>query len=266
MSKPRCIAFHLPQFHPIPENNEWWGNGFTEWTNTAKARVLFPGHYQPHIPADLGFYDLRLAEARLAQAELAQKYGIEGFCYYHYWFAGRRILNRPVDEILGSREPNFPFCLCWANETWSGVWHGLENKVLIQQTYPGDEDHIKHFRQLLPFFQDERYIKTDQKPVFLIYKPTKIPDCKRATDLWRELALRAGLKGIFLVAVSADADFNFAELGLDGAVLQRVSPRRRLLHESYLRHLPLLAVCKILRLPTICGGPGRLDSHRGGIS
>ncbi len=129
MLNARAIAFYLPQFHPIPENNEWWGKGFTEWTNTAKARQMFRGHYQPHVPADLGFYDLRVPETHIQQAEMAAAYGIEGFCYYHYWFAGRRILERPFNEVVASSSPDFPFCLCWANGTWSGVWHGVPNKA-----------------------------------------------------------------------------------------------------------------------------------------
>ena len=125
-TRARMIAFHLPQFHPTPENDTWWGKGFTEWTNTARAKPLFPGQYQPHVPADLGFYDLRLPEARQAQADLAREYGIEGFCYYHYWFGGRRILERPVDEILRLGEPDFPFCLCWANHSWNTAWDGTD--------------------------------------------------------------------------------------------------------------------------------------------
>src|SRR3984893_4652528 len=134
-SATRVIACPLPQYDPIPENDEWWGKGFTEWTNVAQARPLFKGHYQPHLPADLGFYDLRLPEVREAQAELARRYGIHGFCYYHYWFNGRRILERPFTDVLASGKPDFPFCLCWANENWTRVWDGGEEHVLLQQHY-----------------------------------------------------------------------------------------------------------------------------------
>src|SRR4051812_32599778 len=138
----RAIAHYLPQFHPIPENDEWWGKGFTEWTNVAKARPLFKGHWQPRLPADLGFYDLRVPEVREAQAEMARTYGLEGFIYYHYWFGdGRRILERPFNEVVESGKPDFPFCLCWANATWSGVWYGESNRILVEQRYGGVEDY-----------------------------------------------------------------------------------------------------------------------------
>src|SRR5205809_7458559 len=171
----RLIAFYLPQYHPIPENDQWWGPGFTEWTNTAKARPLFRGHYQPHVPADLGFYDLRQPETREAQAEMARAYGIEAFCYYHYWFGnGRRLLQRPFEEVVQLGQPDFPFCLCWANETWTGVWHGLSSHVLIEQTYPGKEDAARHFHTLLPAFLDRRYVTVDGKPLFLVHSPTEL--------------------------------------------------------------------------------------------
>src|SRR5207249_195011 len=142
----RAIAFYLPQFHPIPENDKWWGPGFTEWTNVARARPLFRGHYQPRLPADLGFYDLRVPEVREQQAELARSAGIEGFVYYHYWFGGgRRLLQRPFTEVVASRRPKFSFCLCWANESWSGIWHGAADRLLVEQTYPGKEDIEAHF-------------------------------------------------------------------------------------------------------------------------
>ena len=161
----RAIAFYLPQFHPIPENDAWWGKGFTEWTNVAKARPLFRGHYQPHLPADLGFYDLRLPETREAQAELAREHGISGFCYYHYWFHGRRLLERPFQEVLESGRPKFPFCLCWANEPWSRRWLGEEQDILIAQTYSREDDEA-HSEYLSSVFSDERYITVGNRPVF----------------------------------------------------------------------------------------------------
>jgi hypothetical protein len=199
-TRARLIAFYLPQFHPIPENDEWWGRGFTEWTNTAKARPLFKGHYQPHVPADLGFYDLRLPETRADQADMARKYGVEAFCYYHYWFAGRQLLERPFNEVLASGEPDFPFCLCWANQTWTGIWHGTPNRILVEQTYPGMEDHRRHFEALLPAFCDKRYLKVDGKPLFAIYNPMELPDTPRVLELWRVLAEKAGLPGLYFVA------------------------------------------------------------------
>ena len=196
---PRLIAFYLPQFHPMAENNEWWGLGFTEWTNTAKAKPLFAGHYQPHTPADLGFYDLRVAETRQQQADLARDHGIEGFCYYHYWFAGRRVLQRPLDEVLAAGVPDYPFCVCWANETWSGIWYGSPNQILIEQTYPGIADHAAHFEILCPAFADPRHIRVDGKPLFVIYKPHEIPDAPAALAQWRRMAEQAGLGGLTIV-------------------------------------------------------------------
>ena len=215
----RLIALYLPQFHPIPENDEWWGPGFTEWTNTAKAKPLFPGHYQPHVPADLGFYDLRLPESRHAQADMARAHGIEGFCYYHYWFAGRRVLERPFQEVLQSQQPDFPFCLCWANETWSGIWHGAPNRILIEQTYPGPDDHRAHFAALLPAFRDTRYMQVDGKPIFLLYKPEKLPDPRGALALWRQMAAEAGLPGLHLIGMSAIAAWQPKESGFDAKVV-----------------------------------------------
>lgn len=214
-SKIRAIAFHLPQFHPIPENDEWWGKGFTEWTNVVKARPLFPGHYQPHLPADLGFYDLRLPEARAAQAELAAEYGIYGFCYYHYWFNGHQVLERPVNEILKSGEPDFPFCFCWANENWTRRWDGLDAEILLEQRHSAEDD-LAHIRALIPFFLDPRYIRVDGRPFFAIYRCSKLPEPRRTADLWRREAERAGLKGLFLVRVeSHDGRGDARDVGFD---------------------------------------------------
>jgi hypothetical protein len=224
--KPRLVALYLPQYHPIPENDEWWGKGFTEWTNVTKALPRFPGHQQPNLPADLGFYDLRVPEVRAEQAALARNYGIEAFCYYHYWFGGRRIIERPFNEVLSSGEPNFPFCLFWANETWSGVWHGEPQKILIEQTYPGVDDHQRHFENLLPAFQDPRYITVDGKPVFLIYRPMDIPDLRNTMDLWRRMAVSAGLSGLYLIANIYEPNWRPHDHGFDARITARMPALR----------------------------------------
>ncbi len=200
----RVLAFHLPQFYPTPENDEWWGPGFTEWTNTARGRRLFPGHYQPHIPADLGFYDLRNPETRMAQATLAADHGLAAFAYWHYWFAGRRMLERPVEEILQSGEPEFPFCLAWANQSWTGVWHGAPGRVLIEQTYPGEADDRAHFEYLEPFFRDRRYFRVGDRPLFYVFRPEELPDPIAFTDRWQRMARSAGFDGLYLVAELSD--------------------------------------------------------------
>lgn len=201
----RAVTFYLPRFHPIPENDEWWGPGFTEWTNTAKARPLFRGHVQPHLPADVGFYDLRLSESRAARSELAQQYGVEAFAYWHYWFGGgRRILVRPFAEVLKSGEPGISFCLAWANQTWSGIWHGAADRVLLEQTYPGPEDDQAHFDALLPAFLDERYLRVNDLPVFYVFRPEDLPSASAFVDRWQAMARRAGLLGLYLVAEVSD--------------------------------------------------------------
>ena len=202
--KPRIIGLYLPQYHPIPENDEWWGKGFTEWNNVVKAKPLFRGHYQPHLPADLGFYDLRLPEVREQQAELAREAGLEGFCYYHYWFGnGKQLLQRPFEEVLASGKPNFPFCLCWANHDWtSKTWEkgsSLRRDTMIMKMEYSREDYVRHFNYLLPAFRNPRYIKVDGKPLFAVWAPRNIPDGKEFIDLWQKMAQENGLKGIHFV-------------------------------------------------------------------
>jgi hypothetical protein len=200
MIKP--IAFYLPQYHPIPENDLWWGEGFTEWTNVAKAQPFFKGHYQPRLPGNLGFYDLRVPEVRQKQAELAKKNGIYGFCYYHYWFGeGKMLLERPIKEVLLTKQPDFPFCFCWANETWEGRWHGIDDnkRVLIKQDYPSKEDVINHFNYLVDFFKDDRYIKIGNKPIFQIYRPQDVPENIEFYKLFNELAVQNGFNGIYFI-------------------------------------------------------------------
>lgn len=208
MNKVRVIAFYLPQYHPIPENDKWWGKGFTEWTNVGKAKPLFKGHYQPKVPADLGYYDLRVPETREAQAELARHYGVEGFLYWHYWFGGgRRLLERPFNEVLTSGKPDFPFCLGWANHSWQGIYCGVKSKdALIEQCYGGVEDYESHFYDVLPAFQDKRYIRINGKPLFYIHSPLASSEVPVFVEIWQKLAQKNGLDGICFVGNSANRE------------------------------------------------------------
>jgi lipopolysaccharide biosynthesis protein len=217
-TRARALAFYLPQYHPIPENDLWWGKGFTEWTNVVRATPRFPGHYQPHLPADLGFYDLRLPEVREAQAALARQSGIHGFCYFHYWFNEKILLGRPLADVLASGKPDFPFCVCWANENWTRRWDGKESEVLAKQHYSLEDDAL-HLRWLARVFRDPRYVRIDGKPVFLVYKVNELPDPLATTNVWREEAKRLGLGELYLCRVeSAGQSGDPAPLGFDAAV------------------------------------------------
>lgn len=205
--KIRALAVVLPQFHPFPENDEWWGKGFTEWTNTVKARPRYTGHYQPHLPADLGFYDMRLLQTLCDQAEMAKAHGLHGFCYYHYWFNGKMLMERPLQEILGSDKPDFPFMLAWANENWSRRWDGKDKEVLIAQDYSA-EDHRNHATYLCQnVFKDPRYIKVQGKPFFLFYNTHIIPDLKEAVSIWREVAKENGFEDLYLGGIITSSEF-----------------------------------------------------------
>lgn len=236
MKKIRPIAIYLPQYHPIPENDEWWGKGFTEWTNVTKAKPLFAGHYQPHLPSDLGFYDLRLAEVRMAQAEMAKQYGIYGFCYYHYWFNGKLVLERPLGEVLKSNQPDFPFMICWANENWTKVWDGDSNHILLEQKY-SEQDDIEHIRYLLPYLKDPRYIKVNGKPILAIYKSALLPNVENTIRIWREEAIKQKIDlyicrfdchdsvGKEFLVHGVDAVIDFAPFG---AAFQAFKKKRRI--------------------------------------
>lgn len=217
MKSTKLIAFYLPQFHPTDENDLWWGKGFTEWTNVTKAAPLFEGHYQPHLPADLGFYDLRLKETRLEQYALAKKYGIHGFCYHYYWFSGKRILNRPIDEMLANSDEDMPFCLCWANENWTRRWDAAEHEILIAQKYLPDDD-LNFIKSLTPFFQDKRYIKIDGKPLLIVYRPQHLPDSKKSIEIWKTYCRSVGINDLHICCALTHGNENYSEYGFDGGV------------------------------------------------
>lgn len=207
MTRPLVLAFYLPQFHPVPENDAWWGPGFTEWTNVVRARPLWEGHYQPHLPGELGFYDLRVPEVREQQADLARSHGISGFCYYHYWFGGdRRVIERPFTEVLRSGSPDFPFCLAWANENWTRAWDAGDQSVLMPQQYSVEDDEA-HGRYLIETFGDPRYIKVNGCPLLLIYRVQQLPNPKRTLERWRTMARAAGFPDLYLVRFETHGDF-----------------------------------------------------------
>jgi hypothetical protein len=254
---PKVIAFYLPQYHPTPDNDIWWGKGYTEWTNVGKAKPLFKGHYQPKVPADLGYYDLRLPEIRKQQAELAREAGIAGFCYYHYWFGnGKQELEMPFNEVLHSGEPDFPFCLCWANESWHAkFWNndGSSNKkLLIEQQYLGKDDNEKHFYSVLEAFRDKRYMTYKGKPIFMIYRPLNFPHVEDLIKLWNELALKNGLQGIHFVgqAKFPDEIEKFKSMGFDAVNMCRLNNYSVSTRIKY-RDLFVNAVHKFLHYPYI---------------
>jgi lipopolysaccharide biosynthesis protein len=214
----RPIAIYLPQYHPFAENDQWWGKGFTEWTNVRKARPLVRRQYQPHVPANKDYYDLRNPQTREMQAARAKAHGIYGFCYYHYWFNGKRLLNLPIDEVLKTQRPDFPFCLSWANEDWTRAWDGETGEILIKQNYTPQDD-LDHIRFLSAVFSDPRYIRVDGKPLFIIYKPVLFPDIRKTLETWRTEALKLGIGELYLCYFENEIqNIDPQTLGFDAAV------------------------------------------------
>ncbi|WP_230266535.1 glycosyltransferase WbsX family protein [Allobaculum fili] len=195
----KIIALYLPQFHRIPENDEWWGPGFTDWVNVKKAVPLFKGHLQPRVPLNHNYYDLSDPKVLADQSSLALAYGIDGFCFYHYWFNGKLLLEKPVEQLLTNTDVKIPFMFSWANETWARTWDGREKNILIQQEYGGEKDWESHLQYFLPFFKDERYIKIDNKPVLLLYTSSRIQNCAEMVDFWNRRLREYGFDGIYIL-------------------------------------------------------------------
>jgi lipopolysaccharide biosynthesis protein len=213
----RLIAFYLPQYHPIPENDEWWGKGFTEWTNVTKATPLFDGHYQPHLPTDFGFYDLRVRETRHDQIRTAKEYAIDGFCYHYYWFSGTRILRHPLDDMLSDPQSDMPFCLCWANENWTRRWDAAENEILLEQHYLPNDD-LDFIKSLIPFFTDSRYIKIDGAPFFIVYRPQNLPHPRKTSRIWRDYCKSIGIDKIHICAALTHGNEDYTQFDFDSGV------------------------------------------------
>ena len=240
----KVIAYYLPQYYPFKENNEWWGEGFTEWTNVGRAKVLFRGHEQPKIPKDLGYYDLRLAEVREKQARMAREAGVTGFCYWHYWFGnGKQLLDMPLKEVLRTGEPELPFSLGWANESWKAkVWNindASQDKLLIEQLYPGIDDIKAHFHSILPALRDKRYIRIDGKPIFVIYKPLLLPDATQFIDIWNGLAKENNLsEGFFFIGHTLNIREKVKILGLGFDAVNIVRTGEHRFNNNVIRKIP----------------------------
>ena len=213
----KLVAFYLPQFHPFPENDEWWGKGFTEWTNVSRSKPLFVGHYQPHLPSDLGFYDLRVTETRHQQIRMAKDYGIDAFCYHFYWFSGKRLMERPLDDMLADQSSDMPFCLCWANENWTRRWDGSENLVLIEQEYR-PEDPVTSIQALEPYLRDPRYLTFHGRKIIIVYHPRALPDSSAWMQTWRDYARDNGLGELHLVCALTHSNWSYEEYGFDAGV------------------------------------------------
>jgi len=232
----KLIAFYLPQFHRIKENSEWWGDGFTEWTNVVQGKPNFEGHYQPHLPQYFGFYDLSNPEVIKEQAEIAKLFGVYGFCFYHYWFSKRRILEKPVEDFLKS-DIDINFCLCWANENWTRTWDGDDKSILLEQKYALEDDE-SFISSLIPYLKDSRYIKVNGKPLLLVYRAKALPEPKKMINKWRTLVKEYGIEGLYICAVDFYDIFDPAEVGADALV--EFPPHKFSGPQNHPDHMPVI--------------------------
>ena len=250
----KILALYLPQYHRIPENDNWWGEGFTEWINVKKGTPLFKGHYQPKIPLNNNYYDLSDGNGEVWrwQAELAREYGIYGFCIYHYWFEGKMLLEKPMEILLRRKDIDVNYCICWANETWRRTWYGLRNEVLIEQTYGTEDDWKNHFKYLLPFFKDSRYIKIKNRPVIHIYRSSEIENLSLMRTLWDSMAIEAGFEGVFIVSglckdqIDGRTDSIDAYYEFEPGFVLRHAFMKRYKYPYYLRSLLNIWINKLL--------------------
>ena len=240
----KVIAFYLPQFHPVPVNNKEWGQGFTEWTNVSKAIPQFVGHYQPRLPGELGYYDLRLKEVQQRQIELAKQYGIDGFCYHHYWFGGTKVLEKPFQQVLDDPSLDFPFCLCWANENWTRRWDGGEDEVILAQHH-SPEDDIAFIKDIAPALKDPRYIRINNKPLLIVYRPSLLPDPAATAARWRKYAIETGIGDLHIVSAATFGFEDFESIDYDGLVqfpphnigASNITGETTLLNQDYMGHV-----------------------------
>jgi hypothetical protein len=256
--KIKVIAFYLPQFHPLPENDIWWGKGFTEWTNVGKAKSLYKGHYQPRVPADLGYYDLRIKEIQEQQAIMATENGVDGFMYWHYWLGeGKQMMEMPIEQMYNNKNISLPYSLCWANHSWYAKnWNadGTKGKdiLLLEQKYLGENDYINHFNKVLKFFLDDRYIKINNKPIFGLYEPYSLPDMNEFKVLWNKLAIENGFNGVHFIAFNSQLKFanKAVEYDYNSSIVDYLASSKNS-NNSFFKYIYIGLLKRVFSLPHI---------------